>query len=205
MVADSYHDQNGVLHNLLGITDARSLRKAEYAIARRNAPEAIGHLRNADPLDLNALCAAHRIVFADVYRWAGKTRKVPLFKGDSEFAPPDKINTAWMDALMDGFGRAARKEPERFRRHLAELWGRMTWLHPFPEGNGRLTQLFISEVARRHGKAIDWSRIDPIDERNAGIDAVRGRFGLYDTLLIGPMTAITHVAGAQQPWITREE
>lgn len=45
----------------------------------------------------------------------------------------------------------------------------MNWLHPFPEGNGRSIQIFMTAVVRRHGRDIDWSCI----EHNAELEAAR--------------------------------
>jgi len=205
MVADNYHDDNGVLKNKLGLTDRKALRAAEYAIVRQALPDALAFAQSESNLSLNTLKGIHQHLFGDVYEWAGKTRTVPLYKGETAFAPVSRINDDWFQGLMDGFNRAVRKEPDRFRRHLGELWGRLNWLHPFPEGNGRSSQLFLTIVARRHGHDIDWSRVDPDHERAAAIAAIQTNFSPYEVLLIGPLTALDPAQPLAQGWIETDK
>ncbi len=204
MVADNYHDHNGVLRNKLGISDAAQLRAAEYRIVRQAMGDALAFAQSQTDLNLDTLKGIHRILFEDVYGWAGKTRTVPLFKGESAFAPPERITDAWMDGLMGGFKRAVAAEPHRFGRHLGELWGRLNWFHCFPEGNGRATQLLLTVVARRHGRDIDWPRVDADAERQAAIASVRNSFGAYEALLIGSLVPLDTERPLSQLWLERD-
>jgi cell filamentation protein len=68
---------------------------------------------------------------------------------------------------------------------LAECWGELNFLHPFREGNGRTTQIFVMAWAHRHGRTINWSRVDRRDEIRAAVAASNKDYQPYVTLLGG--------------------
>jgi cell filamentation protein len=112
------------------------------------------------------LANIHAILFAEIYPWAGKLRTVPLFKGATQFAESSRI-PGFVDQPMPQFQQAATAKSADVPCFLAELWGRLNWLHPFPEGHGRATQIFITAAARQHGRNIDWPAISRIAELDA--------------------------------------
>ena len=182
MTADNYHNDAGVLNNLLGITNANELREYDLLASDLNAPLALAYAERQTKLDMDVFCAIHEILFKELYSWAGKPRTVPLHKQATEFAPPDKIN-GWLDRVMPQFEHALNQRPDDFSPMLAELWGRLNWLHPFPEGNGRTTQIFITAVARQHEYDIDWHRITRTEELDAAKLSVQQDFSGYKGLL----------------------
>ncbi|HWV58771.1 MAG TPA: Fic family protein [Longimicrobiales bacterium] len=182
MTADNYHDGSGVLRNLMGITDPRELAEFDLLAGEIYGYAALAFAERQTTLSMDTLCGVHRIIFGELYPWAGKARTVPLFKNNTQFAPPERI-PGWLDAVLPGFESALRQRPMDFNQLLAELWGRMNWLHPFPEGNGRATQIFITAVARRHGRDIDWNKVARSDELHAARASITQDFAPYRALL----------------------
>ena len=184
MTADNYHDANGLLLNTLGITDPNELKDYDLLAGRMYAPTALAFAEAQPTLGMATLDGIHGILFSELYAWAGKPRTVPLHKSETQFADPDRIS-GWLDRTMPQFEATVQRSPAEadFRRILAELWGRLNWLHPYPEGNGRATQIFLTAVARRHGYDIDWSLISRAAELDAAIASVKQDFVPYRTLL----------------------
>ncbi len=87
---------------------------------------------------------------------------------------------------------------------LDQCWGQLNELHPFREGNGRTTQLFITALARRYERDIDWSRIDPLAERNAAIESMRQNYSAYSVLLANVLMPFDHTASTSLPWVPRD-
>jgi cell filamentation protein len=189
MTADRYHDDAGVLFNKLGITNARELREYDLLAGELNARPALAYADRQPRLGMDALCGIHEILFSELYPWAGKPRQVSLIKGETTFADPVRIN-GWLDGTMRGFTRAVEATPENLTQFMAELWGRMNWLHPFPEGNGRATQIFMTAVAHRYGQEIDWRRITRNAELTAAKRSVKYDFGGYHVILIDSLRPI---------------
>ncbi|MGE0289997.1 MAG: Fic/DOC family protein [Hyphomicrobiaceae bacterium] len=184
MTTDNYHDDDGLLFNKLGISDPRELHEYDLLAGEIHAPAALAYAEAQERLGMATLNGIHEILFGELYEWAGRPRGVPLYKGESRFADPDHIE-GWLDATMRQFERAVGTgdSEDDFRRFLGELWGRLNWLHPYPEGNGRATQIFVSAVALRYGYEIDWGMIARSDELEAARESVTNRFGRYQRLL----------------------
>lgn len=100
---DPYHDEQGVLLNKLGITDAQELSEIEYFItaARAESWERTPHPELK--FDLERQNAIHKHLFESLYDWAGKTRTTPLSKNlrgtklKGIFADPEQIEPVWID------------------------------------------------------------------------------------------------------------
>lgn len=158
--ADYFWPNSTVLRNKLGITDADSLREAEYRLAavRRTEIDS-GRAPIAETFDASHLRALHEWLFQDVYEWAGRFRDVPIAKM-TEFAPPDRLD--------DCLGRAAslvaetswrRLNDARFAVAAAEVFGWVNYAHPFRDGNGRASRAFLDAVARKAGRWLDYSAV----------------------------------------------
>ena len=165
---DPYLDlEAGVLRNRLGLTDPEQLRRAEAGLtavrlaqlATRPLP---GHY------DLEHLQAFHRLIFGEVYDWAGELRTVSIGKG-TLFCLPDALKA-------DGaavFARLARADHLRGRPRAAFVDGltavlaEINSLHPFREGNGRAQRAFLSQLARNAGHPVRWAAMDPAENITA--------------------------------------
>jgi len=169
----SYPGTN-VLRNLPGIKDAEQLAEFEYDMASlreiQQAENPIG-----GNFDLKHLQGIHKELFKDVYDWAGEIRTVGISKGGSSFAPPALIeqygnSTVFADLKKDNLLQGMDKEKlvERLSHHFSEI----NALHPFREGNGRATRVFITELVKQTGHSIDFDKVDP----DAWIKASRASF-----------------------------
>lgn len=186
MSADRYHASNGILYNLLHITNANDLREYDWFTSTMSAPAALRFAERANVLDCSALKGIHGILFDGLYGWAGKVRTVPLHKGETTFAPPLHLEDS-VNGVTRGFTRAVERSPANFTGYMAELWGRLNRNHPFPEGNGRAIQIFLMATARRHSRDINWQLVDRWEEIDAAKASIQQNFRPYERLLIRAM------------------
>ncbi len=150
-----------VLRNKAGIRDAQQLRQFEY----RKSTERILELAE-NPIkgrfDLGHLKAIHKYVFQDVYEWAGQIRTVQISKEDSLFALPRHIES-YGKQVFDALARDKHLkglDTQRFTELLAHYHAEINAVHPFREGNGRSTRVFVDQLAREAGYELDYSKVD---------------------------------------------
>lgn len=160
VIFDSQFDEeNGILRNSLGITEAEEL---EQHIARLSFVRVIE--LEASPLrghfDIAHLRAVHRYIFQDVFPWAGEFREVTTSRTNSFSFPPPQFLVPSLDAIfaslrsesfLTGLGR------ERFAFRAAHYLGEINAVHPFREGNGRAQREFIRTLALHAGHRLVWS------------------------------------------------
>lgn len=165
MGSDPYADPvTGVLHNKLGLTEAEALREAE-----REITHAALILLHESPVratyDLAHLRAIHRVIFGDIYAWAGEVRTVAISKG-TMFCLPRFIEPAVAEISgnlrKDDFLRGLARDA--FVDRMAYYLGEVNAVHPFREGNGRTQRAFFEQLAADAGYTLDWQRLDT--ERN---------------------------------------
>ena len=190
---DPYLDlDSGVLRNLLAISDAEELRRAEailsasriYDLARTPIP---------GDYDLPHLQAVHRHIFGDVYGWAGELRTVSIGRG-TPFCRPEHIDgdAADLFAWLARTGHLRDRARAPFIDGLTGLLCDLNALHPFRDGNGRAQRAFVAQLARDAGYRVRWSEIDPGENvaasgaAHAGDDA--RLYALLDKL-VQPVTA----------------
>lgn len=165
---DPYLDEGtGILRNKRGITSHGMLKRAEAYSATAGLKRALSHLSSISVVDLGAWLEAHRILFSDLYEWAGTIRTTNLsheVAGAYFNAPPEILAGECEKAL-----NAARLDPA-FAENMGAHYAELNFQHPFREGNGRALKCVFSEVARRHGIVLDWEKID----RTAYVDGLKG-------------------------------
>lgn len=166
------------LANNLGIRDGDTLRTAERIITTNRALE-LERAPIKGAYDVPHLKAIHSALFKDVYPWAGQFRDVDLGKGGTEFAPAfppvyrslENYTGALLENVArDNFHRGVGKEA--FIGKLANTYNELNYAHPFREGNGRATRVFLGSLAKDAGYHLDWSRVEPqrwIDVSAAGV------------------------------------
>ena len=172
---DTYLDPaSGVLRNLLDITDAAELARAEAALSASRLID-LERRRLPGRYDLAHLQAFHRYILGDVYGWAGQLRTVSIAKG-SVFCLPQHLESY----AADVFGRLAAADRLRglardpFITGLAGFLADVNALHPFREGNGRTQRAFFRQLSRQAGWPIDWSALDKDANDTASIASLRG-------------------------------
>lgn len=192
---DPYIDPaSGVLRNLLGITDAGELARAEAALSASRMVD-LERRRLPGGYDLDHLREFHRYILGDVYDWAGELRTVAIAKG-SLFCLPQHLRSY----ATDVFGRLAAADRlrglnrDQFISRVAEFLADVNALHPFREGNGRAQRAFFSQLAHDAGHHIDWIRMDP--DRNIAATAVAHRGDLAPlTEMLSDLIDLPHPPG----------
>lgn len=145
------------LKNKLGITDAIELAHREEALSKRRALE-LYDKRLLDTFEVGTfrgLAAIHGYLFQDVYAFAGQLRTVNIAKDNFRFAPVLYL----ADAL-----KQIDRMPQATFDAIVEKYVEMNVAHPFREGNGRSTRIWLDAIFRKEiHQAIDWSRVDKED------------------------------------------
>ena len=101
------------------------------------------------------LQAIHRWLFGDIYDFAGQTRTLNMAKGGFRFA-----SALYLDDALEKISAMPQETYEQIIAKYVE----MNIAHPFMEGNGRSTRIWLDAMLRQSlGKGIDWSRGDRED------------------------------------------
>ena len=143
-----------ILENKLGITSAPELAEAEEKISKKKAVELFesGLLDKLEAGKTASLQAIHKYLFEDIYFFAGEIRKVNLSKGNFRFAP-----IMYLEAAL----KTIEDMPQSTVDEIIEKYVEMNIAHPFREGNGRSTRIWLDCILKKEiGMVIDWSQID---------------------------------------------
>ena len=146
-----------MLENKLGITNAPELSEAEEKISKKKAAELYdkGVLNNLEAGTFEALKVIHKYLFDDIYYFAGQVRTVNIAKGNFRFAP-----LMYLQASLDNI----EKMPQSTFDEIIEKYVEMNIAHPFREGNGRSTRIWLDLILKRElSMVIDWSMVDKED------------------------------------------
>ena len=145
------------LENKLGITNSAELAREEERISKKKAVELFesGALDKLVPGRFASLQAIHKALFEDIYDFAGELRTVNLAKGNFRFAP-----LMYLEAALGNIG----KMPQSTFDEIIEKYVEMNIAHPFREGNGRSTRLWLDQMLKAGiGQVVDWSKVDKED------------------------------------------
>lgn len=145
------------LENKLGISDFVELAKTEERITKKKAVEMLqtGFFDTLSPGSVDALMKIHRFLFDEIYEFAGKVRTVNIAKGNFRFAPVMYLEEALKNI---------EKMPQSTFDEIIEKYVEMNVAHPFREGNGRSTRLWLDLILKAElGKVVEWSRVDKDD------------------------------------------
>ncbi len=145
------------LENKLGITDSAELAREEEKISKRKAIWLFesGTLDTLPVGTFAALKAIHKCLFEDIYDFAGKMRTANLAKGNFRFAP-----LMYLEAALNNID----KMPQSTFDEIIEKYVEMNIAHPFREGNGRSTRIWLDLMLKNGmGQVVDWSHVDKED------------------------------------------
>ena len=146
-----------VLENKLGIQNAPELNEAEERISKKRALELFesGKLNELEAGKFSSLKAIHKALFDDIYYFAGELRTVNISKGNFRFAP-----LMYLEAALQNID----KMPQTTFDEIIEKYVEMNIAHPFREGNGRSTRIWLDCILKKElGKVVDWSQVDKED------------------------------------------
>jgi len=146
-----------VLENKLNIHNQLDLNKAEEKISKQKAKKLFesGEINRIEVGTFKGLSQIHAYLFGDIYDFAGKLRDVNIAKGNFRFAPlmylPQSLEN--IDAM-----------PQNNFEKIIEKYVEMNIAHPFREGNGRATRIWLDLILKKELKqVIDLSEVDKED------------------------------------------
>ncbi|WP_337809199.1 Fic family protein [Ruminococcus sp.] len=145
------------LENKFGLTSSADLAREEEFVSKKRAVELFEN-RVLDSLPagkFSTLQAIHKYLFEDIYDFAGELRTVNIAKGNFRFAP-----LLYLQAALESID----KMPQASFDEIIEKYVEMNIAHPFREGNGRSTRIWLDHILKNEiGKVIDWSKVDKED------------------------------------------
>ena len=145
------------LENKLGITDSAKLAREEELLSKARALE-LFEKRRLDTFEVGTfqgLAQIHKYLFCEIYDFAGQIRTVNIAKGNFRFAP-----VLYLQAALEHIGQM----PQSTFDEIIEKYVEMNVAHPFREGNGRSTRLWLDAILKRElRQVIDWSQVDKED------------------------------------------
>lgn len=146
-----------ILENRLNITDSDKLAREEERVSKKKAVQLFDR-KLLDTFDVGTfagLAAIHKYMFEDIFDFAGEIRTVNLAKGNFRFAP-----SMYLQAALDNID----KMPQSNFDEIIEKYVEMNIAHPFREGNGRSTRIWLDHILKNEiGKVVDWSKVDKED------------------------------------------
>ena len=145
------------LQNKLEISDSAELARTEERITKRKAVllHDSGLRDSCSDGTFRSLAQIHKYLFEDIYDFAGQMRTVNIAKGGFRFAP-----VMYLGAALENIS----KMPQSTFDEIIEKYVEMNVAHPFREGNGRSTRIWLDAILRKElGQVIDWSKVDKED------------------------------------------
>lgn len=159
---DLYLIENStVLKNLLGITNEKELDLAEAELSRANMM--LLYENGFDDFSSSGFCFIHKVLFGDVYEWAGQYRKINIKKREQLLAGQSvwysdcvniekDLNNAWKNINKIKWNKLSRED---FAKQIARLFPALWQVHPFREGNTRTTVMMMTFFIEHYGYYFD--------------------------------------------------
>ncbi|MGJ8725599.1 MAG: protein adenylyltransferase Fic [Roseibacillus sp.] len=146
-----------MLENKLQLADQAALARAEEEISKRKAKQLFdsGDIQNVEVGTYSGLAFIHQYLFEDIYFFAGKLREVNMAKGNFRFA-----SVMFLKASLENIDQM----PQSTFEQIVEKYVEMNVAHPFREGNGRATRIWLDLIFKKElQQVIDWNQIDKED------------------------------------------
>ena len=146
-----------ILENKLGITNSADLAREEERISKKKALALFesGILETLSAGRFSSLSTIHRFLFDEIYSFAGEIRTVNLAKGSFRFA-----SVMYLQAALENIDIM----PQSTFDEIVEKYIEMNVAHPFREGNGRSTRIWLDQIFKAElRKVVDWSMVDKED------------------------------------------
>ena len=145
------------LENKLGINNSAELARAEEKISKAKAIKLYESsiVEEFEVGKFSGLVKIHKFLFEELYDFAGKVRTVNIAKGNFRFAP-----VMYLDAELKHIDAM----PQSNLDEIIEKYVEMNVAHPFREGNGRSTRIWLDLILKKELKVVvDWNRVDKED------------------------------------------
>ena len=146
-----------ILENKLNITDQAELVREEERISKTYAKAMFetGYLNTLEAGTFETLKKIHKYLFEDIYEFAGNLRKVNIAKGNFRFTP-----IVYLEESIKNI----EKMPQSTYEEIIEKYVEMNIAHPFREGNGRSTRIWLDLILKKElNLVVDWSKVDKTD------------------------------------------
>jgi len=146
-----------VLENKLNITNQIELNKIEEKLSKEKAKKLFdsGKINQIKAGTFAGLKQIHKYLFEDIYEFAGKMRNINISKGNFRFAP-----VMYLEQSL----KHIDKMPQSTFDEIIEKYVEMNIAHPFLEGNGRSTRIWLDLILKKELKVVvDWNRVDKED------------------------------------------
>lgn len=190
-MADYFGDGDDALENKLGISDPQKLKEIEQDLVTKKTAALLGET-SPTVFDFSYLKRIHKILFEDVYNFAGQVRTVDIAKPNSiapfayaRFIEPESkriFDDLKRKNYLVGINR------QSFVREIANLAAELNALHPFREGNGRAIRLFLILLANHAGYLLDYSQVSSKELINADKLAFEGNMqpllAMYEKVVV---------------------
>ena len=145
------------LENKLGLDNSADLAREEERISKKKAAMLFenGILDQLEAGKFSSLRLIHKYLFEDIYDFAGEIRTVNIAKGSFRFAP-----VMYLESALENID----KMPQSTFDEIVEKYVEMNVAHPFREGNGRSTRIWLDQIFKTElHKVVDWSKVDKED------------------------------------------
>ena len=146
-----------ILENKLHLTDQASLARAEEEISKKKAKQLLdsGDIHQIESGTYAGLAMIHQYLFDEIYFFAGKLREVNMAKGNFRFA-----SVMFLTSSLEHID----KMPQTTFDQIVEKYVEMNVAHPFREGNGRATRIWLDLIFKQElQQVVDWNQIDKED------------------------------------------
>ncbi len=146
-----------VLANKLNITKQLELNKAEEKISKQKAKQLFesGEINRVEVDTFKGLSQINAFLFGDIYDFAGRLRDVNIAKGNFRFAP-----LMYLPQSLENISTMPQNNFEK----IIEKYVEMNIAHPFREGKGRATRIWLDLILKKELKqVIDWNAVDKED------------------------------------------
>ena len=143
-----------ILKNKLNITDQVELSRAEEKISKKKAKQFFekGDIHKIEIGTFLGLASIHAYLFADIYDFAGKIREVNIAKGNFRFVP-----VIYLKQSLESIDQM----PQNNFDQIIEKYVEMNVAHPFREGNGRATRVWLDLILKKEiERVVDWNLVD---------------------------------------------
>jgi cell filamentation protein len=171
-----------ILRNKLGIRDDNALTIAEREITSLKLLK-IYNMVQMNEFNFETLCKIHKIIFEDIYEWAGLIRRGDfLSKGNSIFCRGQYIvkNAKIIFDNIIKENNLCGLNKSKFIERIAYYMGEINALHPFREGNGRTAREYFRQLSLNAEYTLDFSKTEKEKLLTADIEAFNGE---YDKLI----------------------
>lgn len=145
------------LENKLGIDDSAELARIEEKISKAKAIKLYESsiIEEFEVGKFSGLANIHKFLFEELYDFAGKVRTVNIAKGNFRFVP-----VMYLDAAL----KHIDDMPQSTFDEIIEKYVEMNIAHPFREGNGRSTRIWLDLILKKELKlVVDWNEVDKED------------------------------------------